>query len=61
MNSILITSKTNMAANQDHHSQILTVSCMKFKQKMFMAILVRIKKCLILVIILLSQNITMIK
>ena len=50
----------NMATNQDYYSQILKAWCMKLKLKVFMMILVRIEKCLILVIILLSQNMTMI-
>ena len=40
--------------------QILTALHMKLKLKMLMPILVRIKKCLILVIILVRQNIMMI-
>ena len=49
-----------MATNQ-YYSQILTASCLKLKLKMFMMILVRIKKFLILVVILISKNITMIQ
>ena len=49
--SIMITLKTTMVTNQDYHSLILIVWSMKLKLKMFMKILVRIKKCLILVII----------
>ena len=48
-----------MAANRNYYSQMLTASCTKFKLKMLTTILVRIKTCLILVIILLSQNSTM--
>ena len=49
--SIMITLKTTMVTNQDYYSLILIVWSMKLKLKMFMKILVRIKKCLILVII----------
>ena len=51
MNTIMIISKTDMATNWSYCSQILT----------FMTILERIKKCLILVIILLSQDIIVIQ
>ena len=60
MNSILIISKSNMKTNREYYSHILTAFCMKLKLKMSMTNLL-IKKCLILVIILLSQNITMIQ
>ena len=40
-------------------SQTLIIYCMELKSKMFMKILVRIKNCLILVIILVGQNIMM--
>ena len=42
-------------------SLIMRVWCMKLKRKMFIKILVRIKKCLTLVIIQLSQDIVMIQ
>ena len=42
-------------------SRLLATWYIKLKLKTFMTILVRIKKCLILVIILLSQSITMIQ
>ena len=50
-----------MATNRDYYSQILTACCMKLKLTMFMTFLASIKKCLILVISLLSQNIIMIQ
>ena len=49
MNSIMIISKTNMSANQGYYSQILTTWFTILKLKMFMTILIRIKKSLILV------------
>ena len=49
------------AANRDYYSQILTAWCMKLKLKTFKTILVRIKTYMILVIVLLSKNITMIQ
>ena len=55
--SIMITLKISMLATQDYYSLKLIVWCMKFKPKMFMKILVRIKKCLILAVIQLSQNV----
>ena len=61
MNSIMITLQINMVTTQDYYSLILIVWHMKLKTKMFMKILVRIKKCLILVIIQLNQNIMMIQ
>ena len=51
MNTIMIISKTDMATNWGYYSQILTL----------MTILERIKKSLILVIILLSQDIIVIQ
>ena len=56
VSSIMIMSKTNIATNINYYSQILTDRCMILKLKMFLTILVKIKKCLILIIILLSQN-----
>ena len=50
MNSIMIISRTNMATNQNYHSQTLVAKCMKLKLKMFMTILVKIYKCLVSVI-----------
>ena len=63
MNFIIITSKTKMATteNRDYYSQILTSWRMKLKLKMFKTILARVNKCLILVIIPLSWNITIIQ
>ena len=52
-NSIMITLKINMAAIKDCYSQALMVQCMELKLKMSMNILAKIKKCLILVIVLL--------
>ena len=46
----------NMTTNQNYYSQRLIVSRMKLKQMMCTKILAAIKKCLILVIIRLSQN-----
>ena len=40
-----------MVVTKDYYSLILTLLCMKLKLKMFMKILVRIKKCSILVLI----------
>ena len=50
-----------MVATEDYYSQTLLVYCMKLKLKMSMKILATIKKCLILVIIPLSQNIMIIQ
>ena len=61
MNSTTIISKTNMTANRDGYSELIIAWCMKLKLKMFMTILVRIKKCLILVITMLYESIMMIK
>ena len=52
-NSIMITLKINMAAIKDCYSQALMIQCMELKLKMSMNILAKIKKCLILVIVLL--------
>ena len=46
-----------MVTIQDYYSLTLIVRCMKLKLKMFMKILVKTKKCLILVIAQLSQSI----
>ena len=59
MDFIKITLKTNMVKTQNYYSQILIVIYMKLKPRTFMKILVKLKKCLILVIIQLSQNIMM--
>ena len=48
----------NMVTTQDLFTD---TDSLKLKRKMYMKILVRIKKCLILAIILLSQNIMMIQ
>ena len=48
-----------MVKTQNYYSQILIVIYMKLKPRTFMKILVKLKKCLILVIIELSQNIMM--
>ena len=53
--------KKIMTTHRAYYSQKLTAWCLKLKLKMFLKILVGIQKCLILVIILLSQNITMIQ
>ena len=50
-----------MITTQNSYSQKLTVLCIKLKPKMSMKILAAIKKCLILVIISLSQNTMMIQ
>ena len=50
-----------MALRLDDYSLMLIVSCMKLKLKMSVKILARIKKCLIIAIIHLSQNNTMTK
>ena len=52
----MVTLKINMTVNQNYHSQELIVLCVKLKPKMSIKILVTIKKCLISVIIQLSQN-----
>lgn len=52
-----ITSGANMPTNQNHYSQIPTISSMKMKLRMFTKILGRINKCLNIEIIRLSQNI----
>ena len=57
----MIKLEINVATTQDYYSLIQTAWCMKLKLKMFMKILGKIKKCLILVIIQLSQNVMMIK
>ena len=61
MNSIMIISRTNMATNQNYHSQTLVAKCMKLKLKMFMTILVEIYKCLVSVIAVVNRSITMIQ
>ena len=61
MNSIMIISRTNMATNQNYHSQTLVAKCMKLKLKMFMTILVKIYKCLVSVIAVVNRSITMIQ
>ena len=49
----MITLKINMAAIKDCYSQALMIQCMELKLRMSMNILAKIKKCLILVIVLL--------
>ena len=49
--SIIITLKINTVTNQDYYSLIFIVVYMKPKPKMFMKFLIKIKKCLTLVII----------
>ena len=61
MNSIMIISRTNMATNQNYHSQTLVAKCMKLKLKMFMTILVKIYKCLVSVIAVVNRSIMMIQ
>ena len=61
MNSIMIISRTNMATNQNYHSQTLVAKCMKLKLKMFMTILVKIYKCLVSVIAVVNRRIMMIQ
>ena len=61
MNSIMIISRTNMATNQNYHSQTLLAKCMKLKLKMFMTILVKIYKCLVSVIAVVNRSIMMIQ
>ena len=56
-----VTLEINFTTIQDYYSLIVTVSCIKFKQKMFSKILVKIEKQFILVIIELSQNIMVIQ
>ena len=53
--------KENITKIRDYYSQILTAWCMKLKLKMFMTILVRMKKFFISLIILLCQNVMMIQ
>ena len=57
VNSIIIISKTNMATNWDYYSQILSL-VYEVETAIVYAILVRIKKYLILVIVLLSKKIS---
>ena len=52
----MITLKINTVTTQNSYSQTLIVYCIKLELKMSMKILAAIKKCLILVIIRLSQN-----
>ena len=52
----MITLKTNMAATQSYYSLILIVRDMKLKLKIFVKILVRITKFLILIIIQLNKK-----
>ena len=54
--SHMILLKINMVTTQGYFIMIQTIGCMKLKLKAFMKILVRIKKCLILVIILLIHT-----
>ena len=54
----MATLKINMVTTQDYHSQTPMVSCMKLRPNTFVKILVKIK-CLVSVIIQLSQNIMM--
>ena len=61
MNSIKNISKTNMAINRENYLKILAACYMKLKLKMFMTTLVTIKKCLVLLFTMLSQNITIIQ
>ena len=51
--------KNKYGKTQNYYSQILIAIYMKLKPRTFMKILVKLKKCLILVIIQLSQNIMM--
>ena len=53
--------KINMETAQDYYSQVRIVWCTKLKLKMYLKILGRLKRCLILAIILLSHNIMAIK
>ena len=55
----MIKLKINAATNRDYNSRVLTARYMKLKLKIPMTILVRVEKCLILVIILLTQKIMM--
>ena len=57
----MITLKINIITNQNYYSQTLIFLCMKLKLKMSLKILAAIKKCLISVIIRLSQNTIMIQ
>ena len=57
----MITLKTNMVTNLDYYLPLLIVWCIKLKLKIFMKILLKVKNFLVLVIIQLSQNITMIQ
>ena len=54
-------SKSNMATNRNNYSQTLISWCMILKLEMFVTIFVRIKKCLVLAIFLVNQNITIIQ
>ena len=54
--SIKIILRINMVTAQAYYLVILIVRFMKLKLKMFMKILAKIKKCLILVVIHLSQK-----
>ena len=57
----MIAFKTNEIITQDYYSLTLIVWCMKLKLKMFMKILVRMKKFLILEIFLPSEKLMMIQ
>ena len=57
----MITSKTNMATNQDYYSQILSTWHGKLKLKVLFGDFSKNKEFSIVVINLLSQNITMIQ
>ena len=57
----MITLKTNMVTTGDYYSLALTIYCMKLKRKIHIKISTRTKKCLILAIFLLIQNIVMIQ
>ena len=57
----MIILKINMVATQDYYSLTQTIGSITLKPKMLKMISARIKKCLILVIIRLSQNIMMIQ
>ena len=56
----MTTLKTNMVTTQDYYSLALIVWSTKLKLKMFIKILVRIKKCLILVILQLIHDETIV-
>ena len=61
MKSIMIILKINVITIQEYYSLTLIIWCMRVEPEMFVRILVRIEKCLILLIIQLNLRIKMIQ